>query len=260
MIPLFKSTFSLKSILTLEKPDRLLKKEEISDYDADSIFDIADKNGLKTIYLLENTMIGFKKAHELSKELGIQLIFGVIFNVCNDRKDEDKKSSAHKLNIFARNDEGCKELMKLYSLAHTESEGFLDCDTLKERWTENLFLAVPFYDSFIHRNAMYFQNCIPDLSFTTPTMFVEDNDLPFDHVLAAKTKKFAAQNNWPIQAAKTIYYKNRVDVEPYIVYKIATNRQGGRAQTLDRPELGGLSSCEFCWQSYHEKSLGDRNS
>lgn len=247
MIPLFKSTFSLKSILTLEKPGKS------SPEGADSIFDIAVENNLPAIYLLENTMIGFKKAHELSKELGIQLIFGVIFNVCNDRKDEDKKSSSHKLNIFARNDEGCKELMKLYSLAHTESEGFLDCETLKERWTENLFLAIPFYDSFIHKNAMYFQNCIPDLSFTTPTMFVEDNDLPIDEPIAEKVKIFATQNNYPIQAAKTIYYNNRVDVEPYIVYKVATNRQGGKAQTLDNPGLNGLASNEFCFQSYLEK-------
>jgi len=255
MIPLFKSTFSLKSILTLEKPDRLLKKEEISDDDADSIFDIADKNGLKAIYLLENTMIGFKKAHELSKELGIQLIFGVIFNVCNNRKDEDKKSSAHKINIFARNDEGCKELMKLYSLAHTESEGFLDCDTLRERWTNNLFLAVPFYDSFIHRNAMYFQNCIPDFSFATPTMFIEDNDLPIDEPIGDKVRALAAQNNYPIQAAKTIYYKSRQDIDAYVTYKVATNRQGGKAQTLDNPGLNGLASCEFCWESFKEKNV-----
>lgn len=36
-------------------------------------------------------------------------------------------------------------------------------------------------------------------------------------------------------------------------YKILTNRQGGKSQTLDRPELAGFSSDEFCWQSFREK-------
>lgn len=247
LIPLFKSTYSLKSILTLEKPGNS------SPEGADSIFDIAKENNLSEIFLLENSMIGFKKAHELSKELGIQLIFGVVFDMCNNRMDEDKKSSAHKVNIFAKNDEGCKELMKIYSLAHTESEGFLDCETLRQKWSDNLLLCVPFYDSFIHNNALFFKNCLPDFSFTSAIMFLEDNDLPIDLPIREKVNIFAVQNDLMTQDTKTIYYKNRDDADAFITYKICTNRQGGKAQTLDRPELAGMSSREFCFQSFLEK-------
>lgn len=245
MITLFKSTYSRKSILTLEKPAP-------PNSGPDSIFSIAKDHGLKQIVLVEDEFTGFKTALDRSKELGIQLIFGIRFNVCNDRMAEDKKTSAHKLIVFAKNDNGAKLLMKLYSLAFTESEGFLDCDTLKEKWSADLSLAVPFYDSFTHRNSFYFQTCVPDLSFATPTLFLESNSLPFDENLRAKTLKLAAQNNWPTQEAKTIYYRNKEDYSAYVTYRIITGRIGSKNQTLDKPELEDMSSDEFSFESFLE--------
>lgn len=247
MIPLFKSTYSRKSILTLEKPAP-------PNDGPDSIFSIAKDHNLKQIVLVEDEFTGFKTALDRSKELDIQLVFGIRFNVCNDRTAEDKKSSAHKLIVFAKNDEGAKSLMKLYSLAFTESGGFLDCATLKEKWSPDLSLAVPFYDSFIHRNSFYFQTCVPDLDFTTPTLFLENNSLPFDENLRAKTLKLAAQNNWPTQETKTIYYRNKDDYSSYVCYRIITGRIGGKEQTLDKPELEDMSSDEFSWASFLENT------
>lgn len=245
MTPIFKSTYSRKSILTLEKP-------EPHGDGPDSIFSIAKDHRLKQIVLVEDEFTGFKTAVDRSKELGIKLIFGIRFNVCNDRFAEEKNQSAHKIIVFCKNDEGARELMKLYSLAFTESGGFLDYPTLKQRWTQNLKLAIPFYDSFIHRNSFYFQSCAPDFDFTTPVVFLESNDLPIDETLQFKAKATARQNNWPTERVKSIYYRNRVDADPYICYRIITNRQSGKSQTIDNPGLDGFVSDAFSFQSYLE--------
>lgn len=246
MIPLFKSTYSLKSILTLEKPGD-------STVDGpDSIFDLVKQYNLDRLVLVEDTMIGFKKALETSQKLNLPLVFGVRFQICNDRSAEDKKSSAHKIIIFAKNDDGARELMKLYSAAFSESEGFLDYKVLAERWSANLDLAIPFYDSFIHRNNFYLQECVPDLSFARPTVFLESNLLPFDENLRAKAKYFAAQYEYPTQEVKTIYYSKREDIAAFCTYKIITNRQGGKAQTLEKPELEDFCSSEFSFESFLE--------
>jgi DNA polymerase III alpha subunit len=247
MIPLFKSTYSRKSILTLEKPDT-------QNDGPDSIFSIAKDHGLQQIVLVEDEFTGFKTALDRSKELGINLIFGIRFNVCNERISEDQKSSAHKLIVFAKNDDGARELMKLYSLAFTESGGFLDCATLKEKWSPNLSLAIPFYDSFIHRNAFYFQTCVPDLQFATPTVFLENNGLPYNETLRTKAIKLALENNWPTVDTKTIYYRNNHDYDAYVTYRIVTGRIGGKNQTLDKPELEDMSSDEFSFESYLENT------
>jgi DNA polymerase III alpha subunit len=246
MIPLFKSTYSRKSILTLDKPSP-------PNSGPDSILSIAKDHGLNQLVLVEDEFTGFKTALDRCKELGIKLIFGIRFNICNDRMAEDKKSSNHKLIVFAKNDNGAKLLMKLYSLAFSESEGFLDCMTLKDKWSPDLALAVPFYDSFMHRNSFYFQTCIPDLEFAAPTLFLENNGLPFDEKLRSKVFKLAEENNWPTKEAKTIYYRNKKDYESYVTYRIITGRIGGKNQTLDKPELEDMSSNEFSWESFVEK-------
>jgi len=248
MIPLFKTTYSLKSILTLDKP------EKVKPDGADSVVEIAVSNNLERVYLLEDTMIGFKKALEIFGAKNIELVFGVRFNMCNNRLDEDKTSSASKIAIFAQNDEGCRELMKLYSAAFTESQGYVDSDLLRKVWSDNLFLALPFYDSFIHRNAFWFQNCIPDLTFTKPTVLLEDNELQFDQILRRKVLQYAKQQNLPTQEAKTIYYKHRNDFTAYQTYRIITGRTGGKQQTLENPNLEDMTSREFCWESFVEKN------
>jgi hypothetical protein len=52
---------------------------------------------------------------------------------------------------------------------------------------------------------------------------------------------------------RSIFYKNRQDIEAYQTYRIITHRKMGKAQTLQRPELEHCGSAEFCWESYHEK-------
>lgn len=248
--PIFSTSFSIgRALWSLEDPAKT-KPES-----ADSILSIVKDNNLKSIILLEDSFVCFKKALEALNKLDCQLIFGIRFNICNNNQELDPKirdESAHKISIFAKNDSGCKQLMKLYSFAQTKCGGFLDYGLLKERFTDDLLVVGQFYDSFIHKNALYGKKCLPDFSFCQPVFWLSDHGLPFDHILRQKTLDFATKNGYPIEETHHIYYKNQSDVEVMMTLKILTNRKMGKAQTLDRPELEQFSSDEFCWTKYAE--------
>jgi len=242
MIPLFKSNFSIgKSILTLTAPELHPDPER-----ADSILQIAKDNNLDKIILVEDSMIGFLEAHKSCKSLNIQLIYGLRINCCNNVQDENKEQSRHKIIIFAKNDDGCKLLNKIYSTAFCEYGGYMDCNVLNTLWNDDyLSLSIPFYDSYIYQNCISFNNCIPNFSFTKPTYFYEINNLPFEQFLTNKIKTIAD----PI-LTKSIYYKDKKDVYAFQTYKVLSNRSFGRESSLSNPNLNHFGSDEFCWESY----------
>jgi len=62
VLPVFKSHYSIgRSILTLED-------EDISENDPDSIIDIAKKNNIKDLFLIEDNMSSFLQAYTNSKK------------------------------------------------------------------------------------------------------------------------------------------------------------------------------------------------
>jgi len=244
MIPLFKSTYSIgKSILTLEEPSK------VKDGEADSILKIAEEESLEQIFLLEDPMIGFLDAHTKCQASDIQLIFGLRMNCCNDVSQEQKGDS-HKIAIFAKNDQGVKALTKIYSLAHKLHQGFVDSELLKNNWSDDLKLCIPFYDSFIYVNNFLGKMCLPNFKFTQPTFFVESNGLPFDQFVQAKVEKYAAEMNAPIQKAKSIYYKNKEDFDAWQTYKCLCNRSFGKERSLSNPNLEHCGSNTFCWEAF----------
>lgn len=249
ILPVFTTNFSIgSSLLTLD--------EKSSPDGADSLLDIVKELNLKQCVIVDSTMIGFKKCHETFKKLGIQLIFGVKFSAANNRSDEPslRETSHHRVIVFAKNDAGCKELVKLYSEAHTKSDGFLDYSLLKEKWSDNLDLVFPFYNSFIHKNNFYGKQCLPEYSFTRPTFLVGDHGLPYDDVLRTKTLDYATNHSLNVQEAHFIYYKNKKDIDAMLVYSILTNRIQGKPQTLASPNLEGFGSNEFSLENYIEKT------
>ena len=200
MLPLFKSHYSIgKSILTLDDP------KKVTENGSDSIFKIAKDNSLKKIILVEDSLVGFFEAYKRSKELGIDLIFGLRLSVRNSSLEDDANSQ-HKVIIFSKTSNGCKLLNKIYSKAFCDFSGFLDSQSLKDIWNDNdLKLCIPFYDSFIHVNNFLFANCVPDFSFAKPTMFIERNNVSFDYLLESKVKEFASNNQLETLLVKTIY-------------------------------------------------------
>lgn len=245
MIPLFKSTYSIgKSILTLDDP------KEAKEGGADSIISIAKENKLSEIFLVEDSMIGFLDAHQKCKSHDIQLIFGLRMSCCNSITEEDKKSSEHKIVIFAKNDNGVKNLTRIFSLANQKSGGFVDSVFLQSNWSDDLILCIPFYDSFIYNNNFRGKQCLPNFKFTKATYFVESNDLPFDHILKTKVEKWATAFGESIQRAKSIYYKNRKDFEAWQTYKCLCNRSFGKEQSLSSPNLEHCGSDSFSWEAF----------
>ena len=186
MIPLFKSDFSIgKSILTLNSPDPDPAK-------ADSAFEIAEDLGLSAFVLVEDCLTGFLQAKKVSEELDLQLVFGLRISLA------DEEASAHKVIIFAKNDEGCRLLNRIYSHAFCEGDGALSSADLKAMWSEEaLRLAVPFYDSFIFNNFMSYNNCLFEVNFTNPTFFIESNDLPFDPLVEQRVFRVFSEKRPP---------------------------------------------------------------
>ena len=242
MTPVFKSTFSIgKSILTLDK--------ESKEGGADSIIEICKENSIGSLVLVEDSMTGFVTAHNRCQEEGLSLVFGLRVTCCNDINEDD--NSDHKIVIFAKNDEGCRLLYKIYSYAHT-GKGKVDFAFLNNIWTNDVELVIPFYDSFIFNNNLYLKKCIPDFSDISPTFWVEKNNLPFDGLLERKVIKFSKSLQRPVRLVKSIFYKNKDDAEALQTYKILCNRNFGKAATLSSPRLEHFGSKEFCFESYLE--------
>ena len=167
-------------------------------------------------------------------------------------KEKESRTQSHKLIVFARNNEGCKLLNRIYSAAFTEGDGCLDTSTLKKLWNNSkVKLAVPFYDSFIFQNTMLYSTCVPDFSFTTPTFLIERNGLPFDSLIEEGVKAYCASHSFPTAHAKSIYYNKTEDFEAFQTYKCICSRSfTGRNATLSKPQLDHCGSNEFSFDSW----------
>lgn len=249
MIPVFKSHFSIgKSILTLDL--------ESSDPEGpDSIFSLLADAGKKKLILVEDNLTSFMKAFNACKELGIELIFGLRLDFYNTGEKEESNRCTHKSIISAKDDEGCRLLNKIYSYSQIHGGGKIDYISLKDFWNEeHLSFAVPFYDSFIHKNNFYLCDCVPSLTGLNPIFWVEENGLPFDHLLRRKVELFVQESPEPykIKEVKSIFYKNKEDVEAFQTYKILCGRSFWKNASLNNPNLDHFGSDEFCLESFLE--------
>jgi len=247
MIPLFTTDHSIgKSILKF-KPTK--------SNGPDSVIDIAKKHNLGKVFLLENRMHGFLDYLRHSEKNDFDFVFGLRLQVASDFE----KKSSHRINIFAKNNQGIKLLYKIYSLAFSERDGRVcEQDVLKFWRPDDLLLAIPFYDSYVYYNNLTFENFIPDFSqFGSVTMFIEDNGLPFDSLLREKVKAAADYYEATIQKVKSIYYKDRKDFNAYQVRRIIDARRGAKTNSLSRPNLESCGSAEFSFESWldHEKQI-----
>lgn len=242
-VPLFKSHFSVgKSILTLEKPS------EISDADPISVFSIAKAHDLKEVCLVEDSMSGFLQAFTNAKSQGIKLVFGyrvTITDDMNERSDASLKKNS-KIIIFPKNKEGYEKLIKISTNAACDGfyyEPRIDYKFLKENYSDDIKIAIPFYDSFLFNNALYGHLCVPDFSFFNPTFFVEDNSLPFDYIISNLVKSYAS-DKYNIVKTQSVFYYKKEDFLAYLTFKCINNRS-----TLSKPNFNHMGSDSFCFES-----------
>jgi DNA polymerase III alpha subunit len=255
-IPLFKSHYSIgKSILTLNSPGNTAEGDA-----ADSVFDIVSESSLDKIVLVEDTFMGFLQAKKIAADLNIHFIFGLRLNICDsitNIEDTHLQKCSHKIIIFPRNAAGCANLNNIYTDCNTKYSGWLDFPTLESLWDEsNLTLAIPFYDSFIFKNLTSFNTCVPSFPFTSPTFFIENNNLPFDSLVEKGVMEYCKSNQYPTQSTQSIYYKNKKDFSAYLTYKLVCSRNtfSGRAVSIENPNMDHMGSDEFCWESHLEKN------
>ncbi len=223
MIPLFKSHFSIgKSILRV-----------------DDILSLTE--GLEEVYFVEDSMTGFPEAF---RKFGERLRFGLRFSIFNEDQNEESES---KMIAFANGDAGAKELYNLY----TEQSDI----KITRPWdfTKNIQYAVPFYDSFLHKNLTTFSNCVVDLP-SDILFIIEDNNLPFDSLITDRILSYCKNNKNETTNAKSIYYENREDALAFQTYKLICNRRIGRTYDLSNPGLDHFGSNEFCFESWKNYS------
>ena len=251
ILPIFKRHYSLgRSILTLNKP-----KDIPDDESADSVFDICQDGGIRDLFLVDDNMAGFLEAYTNAKELEIKLIFGLRLTFCLDysNKSEEGRRNSYKNIIFAKNGEGYKQLVKIYTFAAQEGfyyEPRIDFNSLKQFWTDDLLLTVPFYDSFLYLNKYTDSKCVPDFSYVVPVFFLEDNDTLLDKDMAKRVEDFCG-DKYQIVRVKSIYYKNREDFGAYLTFRCINKRT-----SVQKPRMDGMCSSEFSYESWKELSNG----
>jgi len=192
------------------------------------------------------------EAYTNTQKNQINLNYGLRISITesiNDKSEESRQKNS-KIILFFKNKKGYEILTKLFSIGSKAGfyyEPRIDYNILNQFWSEDLILAIPFYDSFIFNNSLKNYICVPQFNKIKPIIFVENNQLPFENLLLNKIKTFSEENNLEIFNAKSIYYKLKKDFKAYLTFRCINNRS-----ILNKPELEHMSSNEFSFESYLE--------
>ena len=247
-IPFFKSHYSMnRSILTLEK-------DHEGEVGPRSILKLVKDNNIKNAFLVDDNLSGLLELYFNSKDLDVNINFGLRITVCNNitEKNEASIKTESKYIIFLNDADGYENLSSIFSTA--AKDGFyyvprIDFENLKKYWSPSLSLGVPFYDSYLFNNHFRMSSCTPSEFWTTPTFFWEENELPFDSIYKEKLFSFV-KSNFPASELikiQSIYYENREDFLAYL-----TIRCLGKKSELQKPNLDHMCSDSFCLESFLE--------
>lgn len=242
-----------RSILTLAETE--LPKKPLDRTYPVSIFDIAKQHNLKEVTIVDESISGFLEAQQNAKKAGVKLIYGLQLRCMQSIKDKNDAAlkSIHKIIVFIKNISGYKDLIKISSLAC--KDGFyykpnIDMENLKNLWSENLILAVPFYDSFLFNNALYGYYCVPNF-FVNPIFFIESSSLPFDNLMKKTVEQYAASDGAEVLQARSIFYYKKDDFLSYLTFRCINDRS-----LWEKPELEHMSSNRFCFEDWENQENG----
>ena len=216
----------------------ILKNSDLLDFQKDQ--------DLKKLVVVEDSFYGFRELNSKLLERKVDLVFGIRLPVVQNFTDEQPS----KLVFFAKNNDGVRQIKKLYTKTFCSDVQTLCLNDLTAVEFSDTKVAVPFYDSFIYQNIFHFGMCEVDLKKFDHFFFEESNDHPFDFMISAQLRKVAKPEK--IITAKSIYYKNREDVEAFQFYKATCSRSGGKPSSYGNPQLEHFCSAEFCIESYLE--------
>lgn len=248
ILPVFSTHygFTFSSILTLEEYGKT------SSGNPSSICDIAKNNNLKQVTIVDDRIDGFIEGYKNLSKIDCQMIFGVKLLICADieNKSEESLKTESSVIIFIKNTQGYSDLIKIYNRAWTENfynRGRTSWKQLKELWTDNLVLALPFFSSFIAKNLLSFNNIVPDFPMK-PIFFKEvDSGLPFASIIEDGINKFENGESTNVQLTKSIYYGGPEDFEAYTTF-----RARGNHSEFQRPNVDHMCSNKFSFKAWQE--------
>ena len=250
MIPLFSSHFSIgESILTLEDP------EKVKLDGPKSIFSLVKEYNISPIYLCDSSFTGFPEFYKMGEELSLDIRYGLklVITENGSKKDRESRSTEHKIILWACNTKGYYDLIKIWTKAATDFFYYyprIDEKTLKSMLTEDLTISLPFYSSFIAKNALYFNKCLFDYEYFKPAIFTESNDLPIDKIISDAVLVLNKKAQLEALPVKTIYYEKREDFKAWQTFRCIHERT-----LLEKPNLDHCSSAEFSLESWKDISV-----
>lgn len=248
---LYRSEFSIgKSILQVGPYD---PSKPIDREGPDNLIEIVVNQGLKRVFLVEDSLAGFIPIYKELLKHKIDMCFGWRVSIVEDVLSEEPQPES-KIIIFARNEKGWKKLIKLGTYAQTTGklkEPRLDYKKLHELYDDNLVIVIPFYDSFIHKNLMTKNACVPDFRGLPLFFFKESNDVIFDGLIQDGIANFGGKTI----EAKSVYYRNREDAEIFQARKLMERKTYGSGSNVESPNLDFFMSDEFCVESALERKF-----
>lgn len=248
IIPLFYDQSSFKSILTFEAKEKATGPR--------SIVALCKENNIKNCVAISKNFSTFLDAWKNLKAIDVKLIWGIEFIFCDDAKihTDESRNNEHKVIVMMKNKNGYEDLLKIYTACHANPDNKyyvqrFDFKQLKSLWTDNLILALPFFDSFIARNLLSYGSAIvPDFSFAKPVFFREiGSNLPFEDLINEAIDRYIKDSKSEVFDSKTIYYKDRADFRAYSVYRGIMNKE-----LHTKPNMEHFGSQEFCFESWKE--------
>lgn len=188
----------------------------------------------------------------------IQLLFGVKLIVCADMatKDDPSLKTQSKVVVFVRNTQGYSDLIRIWNIAWTDGfyyEGRIDWKKLKELWTPNLILALPFFSSFIAMNSTTFSSIVPELPCPAKEVWAfkeVKSGLPFESIITKALNQFVQESGAQVQEVKSVYYYEPEDFMAYQTFR-AMNERG----TYSAPNVSDLASDQFSFKSWVELTV-----
>lgn len=252
IIPVFYDHSSKKSILTYDKPSDVTAKGPRS------IVKLCKDAGINEVYGVSDNFSTFITAYKNCRDAGLKFRFGLEMWLCDDAKvhTEESLDTEHKVIIFAKNSKAYQDLIKIYSACRTTRDNFyykfrFDFNQLNALWTENLTLALPFFDSFIQKNNLSYNSRIIPKFPVKPIIFREQScEHPQQSLTDTFLDSYNTDNQYEEVKTKTIFYEKRKHLDQYTVYRCIHNR--GNKSDFDDPKLEFFCSPEFCLESYLE--------
>jgi len=252
--PVFTSTYSIggHSLLTLDEPEKSKPGGALS------VFDLTKRGNLTQVVLEDRKIDGFLQAYKSAKAAKVQLIYGLRLTVCADAAQKDPASAKTEsaISVFCRNTQGYHDLLRLWSRAatigHYDGRARADWAMVRELWTDNLVLALPFFSSFLAVNTLTFNRVVPQLPSGIKHWVCDEVDgggLPFSPLIRAAVQGYVKDSGglaevWPV---KSVRYAEPGDFKALMVLRCLAEKS-----SFDKPEVPHLSSPLFSFAAYQE--------